>query len=104
MFSIIKIKLDANPKFLLIGSETILTISLPVSEQTFVHLITFSSVEDPGSGAFLTPGSGIRHGKNPIRGEHPRSFFRESLETVFLVKKYLLYGSGSGIFLTLDPV
>ncbi len=60
-----------------------------MSEQTFVHLITFSSV-DPGSGAFMTPGSGIRHGKNPIRDEHPRSFFRESLETVFLVKKYLL--------------
>jgi hypothetical protein len=30
---------------------------------------------DPGSGAFLTPGSGM--GKKQIRDEHPRSFFQE---------------------------
>ncbi len=37
-----------------------------------------SSVADPRSGAFFTPGSGIRVGKKIwIRDEHPRSFFQE---------------------------
>jgi hypothetical protein len=32
----------------------------------------------PGSGAFLTPGSGIRDGeKSGIRNENPSSFFQE---------------------------
>jgi hypothetical protein len=41
------------------------------------------SVADPGSGAFLSIGSGIRNGeKNPdpgseIQDEHPWSYFRE---------------------------
>ncbi len=47
------------------------------SEQTFVHLTTFFSVEnpDPGSGVFFTGGSGIRD-------EYPRSFFREITSSV----------------------
>jgi hypothetical protein len=32
---------------------------------------------DPGSGAFLTHGSGSEMEKIRIRDEHPRSFFRE---------------------------
>ncbi len=40
-----------------------------------------SIVADPGSGAFLTPGSGIRiqgtKSGSGIRNEHPRSFVRE---------------------------
>jgi hypothetical protein len=39
---------------------------------------------DPGSGAFLTPGSGIRDGsKIRIRDEQPGSCFRE-LRNIFL--------------------
>jgi hypothetical protein len=38
---------------------------------------------DPGSGAFLTPGSGIRDGlKVSIRDEQPGSYFLE-LKTIF---------------------
>ncbi len=47
-----------------------------------------TSVADPGFGAFLTPGSRIRDGKNldpGILGEHPRFFFRE-LRNSFIVK------------------
>jgi hypothetical protein len=50
-------------------------------------------VQCPGSGAFLTPGSGIRDGKksgSEIQEEYPRS-----LETVFWVKN--LFDPGSGI-------
>jgi hypothetical protein len=39
-----------------------------------------ASVADPGSGAFLTPRSGIRDGykiKIRIRDKHPDSYFRE---------------------------
>jgi hypothetical protein len=42
-------------------------------------------VSDPGSGAFLTTGTGIRDGKIRIRDEHPRLFFRE-LRNSFRVK------------------
>jgi hypothetical protein len=35
-------------------------------------------IRDPGSGAFLTPGSGIRDGQEiRIRDEHPGLYFRE---------------------------
>ncbi len=48
------------------------------------------SVADPGSGAFLTPGSGIQDGKIiQIRDEHPRSIFRELRNRFFLGLKYL---------------
>jgi hypothetical protein len=46
---------------------------------------------DPGSGAFLIPGSGIQirdPGKIWIRDEHPRSFLRE-LRNSILGKKFL---------------
>jgi hypothetical protein len=39
-----------------------------------------SSVADPGSSAFLTPGSGIRYGQKVsirIRDEQPGSYFLE---------------------------
>jgi|LakMenEpi03Aug12_release.lakeMendotaPanAssembly.Ray.scaffolds.fasta_scaffold6598981_1 hypothetical protein len=57
----------------------------------------FSAADpDPGSGAFLTPGSGINI---------PDHIF-ESLETILWVK-YTYFDAdvdpGSGIFLTLDP-
>ncbi len=49
--------------------------------------------QDPGSGAFLTPGSGIQDGKKEgsgsgIRNEHPGSNFLE-LRNHFLGLKYL---------------
>ncbi len=56
-------------------------------------MVLLASVADPGSGAFLTSGSGIRDGYNiriRIRDEHPGSY-SESLETIFWVKiGYLL--------------
>jgi hypothetical protein len=47
-----------------------------------------TSVEDPnpGSGAFLTFGSGIRNGKNPDSGMNISDHISESLETIFWVK------------------
>jgi hypothetical protein len=44
-----------------------------------------SSVEDPGSGAFLTPGSGMGK-KSGIRDEKPGSYFRELRNRFFWVK------------------
>jgi hypothetical protein len=49
--------------------------------------VVFRSVLDPGSDAFLTPGTGIWDVKKiwiRIRDEHPRSY--RKLETVFWVK------------------
>jgi hypothetical protein len=48
----------------------------------FACIIT-GSVADPGSGAFLTPGSWIRDGKKPGSGMNIPDHFSESLETVF---------------------
>jgi hypothetical protein len=54
-------------------------------------VITISVADpDPGSGAFLTPGSGIRDGQKvsiQIRDEQPVSYFRE-LGNHFLGFKY----------------
>jgi hypothetical protein len=50
-----------------------------------------SSVADPGILCFFNPR--IREGKKiwtRIRDEHPRSFFSESLETVFRAKHFLM--------------
>ncbi len=62
---------------------------------------------DPGSGAFLTPRSGMGNKARPgsgIRDEHPRSFFRELRKSFWVTNTYILWcGSRSGIFLTLDP-
>ncbi len=61
-----------------------------------------------GSGAILTPGSGMGT-KSRSRDEHPGSsdHISESLETIFSVKILKFYDAdldpGSGIFLTLDP-
>jgi hypothetical protein len=45
-----------------------------------------SSVADPGSGAFLTPGSGIRNRFFPDPGSPTHIF--ESLLVIFLSKKF----------------
>jgi hypothetical protein len=47
---------------------------------------------DPGSGAFLTPGSGIRNRFIPDPGSQTHIF--ESLVTIFWVKKF--YNSFTG--------
>jgi hypothetical protein len=55
---------------------------------------------DPGSGAFLTTGSGIR---NPgwVKNQDPDPHISESLEIIFWVKKtpkfFFLCGCGSGM-------
>jgi hypothetical protein len=58
---------------------------------------------DPGSGAFLTPESGM--GKKSGSGLNNPDHISESLKTIFWVKilKFLDPDPGSGIFLTLDP-
>ncbi len=56
----------------------------------FDHCI-FIVADPAGSGAFLTPGAGIRDGKKVgirIRGEQPGSYFRE-LRIPFFGLKYL---------------
>jgi hypothetical protein len=58
-------------------------------------------VSDPGSGAFLTTGTGIRDGKIRIRDEHPRLFFRE-LRNSFRVKIPNSVMRIQNLFLTLD--
>ncbi len=73
---------------------------------------------DPGSGAFLTPGSGIQDpGWVNHQDSEPGSGIRmnisdhisESLETIFWVKILKFFDvdadpdQGSGIFLNLDP-
>jgi hypothetical protein len=56
-------------------------------------------IQDPGSGVFLTPGSGIRDGYNP---DH----ISESLETIFGSKllKFFKADPGSGMGNNSDPV
>ncbi len=49
------------------------------------------SVADPGAGAFLTPGSGIRNRFFPDPGSQTHIF--ESLITIFLVKTSKIYNS-----------
>jgi hypothetical protein len=50
---------------------------------------TGTSVADPGSGTFLTPGSGMEKvSESGIRDEHARSFFFGSLEKVFVLKLF----------------
>jgi hypothetical protein len=72
-------------------------------------LLTSVADPDPGSGAFLTPGSWIRIEKKSRSGLIIPDHFYESLEIVFIVKKYLNSfvdadpDPGSGILLTMDP-
>jgi len=63
-------------------------------------------IRDPGSSAFLTPGSGIRDGKQigsgfriRIRDDQPGSYFRELRNQFFWVKILNLFDAypGSGI-------
>jgi hypothetical protein len=66
-----------------------------------------TSVADPdaGSGAFLTPGSGMGKKSGSGSGINNRDHISESLETIFGVKiiKFFDLDPGSGIFLTIDP-
>jgi hypothetical protein len=50
--------------------------------------LLYNSVADPGSGAFLTPGSGIRNRFFPDPGSQTHTF--ESLVTVFWVKSSII--------------
>ncbi len=43
-------------------------------------------IQDPGSGAFFTPGAGIQDGKNPDPGMNILEHISESLETIFRLK------------------
>ncbi len=65
--------------------------------------MVFLSVPDPGSGAFLTPGSGM--GKNSGSGMNIPDHIFESLETIFGLKilEFFDADAESGIFLTRDP-
>ncbi len=65
----------------------------------FIFRKTLSIADpDPGSGALLTLGSGIRKGKKSGFGMNIPDHFSESLETVFRVinTKILWYGSDPG--------
>jgi hypothetical protein len=65
-------------------------------------LYDFSSVADPGSGAFFTPGSGMgkKSGSGPSM-DNP-NHISESIETIFWVKTLKFFDAypdpGSGIF------
>jgi hypothetical protein len=54
---------------------------------TLIRILPFS-VAYPGSGAFLTPGSGIRNGFIPDPGSQALIF--ESLVTTFWVKSFII--------------
>ncbi len=71
-----------------------------------IYLTYFSplcSVADPGSGAFLTLGSGMEKIWSGS-GMNILDHFSESLETVFCVKNTLWCGSGICLTLDRDPV
>jgi nucleoid DNA-binding protein len=82
-----------------------LTYKVSKSEQIF------TVIADPGFGAFLTSGTGIREEKNFGTGmkEHPRSFFRELRNSFYFLGLNILKfidvfpDPGSGILLVLDP-
>ncbi len=55
---------------------------------------------DPGSGAFLTPGSGIRNGFFPNPGSRiPRPYFEELFDNFFGKKFYKSLKIGPNFFL-----
>ncbi len=55
-----------------------------------LKIFKFFDDPDPGSGIFLTLRSGIeKKSGSGIRNKHPKSFFSESLETVFRVKVFV---------------
>jgi hypothetical protein len=69
--------------------------------------LSFLSVvaQDPGSRAFLTPGSGMGTKSRSGSGMNIFDHISESLETVLWVKmlKFFDADADPGIFLTLDP-
>ncbi len=69
---------------------------VPYWNGILIYCIFWGSFADPGSGAFLTPGSGIRDGKK-TRIRIP-DHISESLETIFCVKilKFFDADPGSG--------
>jgi hypothetical protein len=78
------------------NSESELEREEPVPQlqvQLVFRILTFSVAEpDPGSGAFLTPGSGIR-----IRDEQSGSYFLELRNHFFGLKKLKFFDAGSGM-------
>jgi hypothetical protein len=61
--------------------------------KSYKYVFRKISVADPGSDAFLTPGSGIRDGRKikiRIRDGHPESYFRK-LRTNFCLVKILRF-------------
>jgi hypothetical protein len=69
----------------------------------FIYLIisdlfnVLSSVADPGSGAFLTPGSGMGKKSRSGSGMNISDHISESLETIFWVKIRKFFEPRSGI-------
>jgi hypothetical protein len=58
----------------------------------------FNSVADPGSGAFLTPGSGIRNRFFRISDPGSQTHIFESLVTIFWLKGSIIHRKLAQIF------
>ncbi len=58
---------------------------------------------DPGSGAFLTPGSGMGKKSRSGSGMNIPDQISESLETIFWLKILKFFDADPGIFITSDP-
>jgi hypothetical protein len=64
----------------------------------FIDFQVFSSVADPGSGAFLTPGSGMGKNSGSGSGMNNSNHISENLETIlFGVKILKFFDCGSGM-------
>ncbi len=73
-----------------------------------IELFNSVSVADPGSSAFLTPGSGMGKKSKSGSGMNIPEHISESLETIFFGLNILKFFDADpdleyGIFLTLDP-
>jgi hypothetical protein len=74
------------------------------AKKSWILILQNNSVSDPGSGAFFTPGFGIRYEEKKIRIRDKQPRFRE-LRTVLRqrILEFFDADPGSAIFLTLDP-
>jgi hypothetical protein len=68
------------------GSERPKNIWILRNTSFYYSILLWASVADPGYGAFLTPGSGIRNRFFPDPGSQSHIF--ESLVTIFWAKKF----------------